>query len=310
MNKIIAVGSVDGVLTSAALIRFLANQGLDSQIMFTQAFTCQETLEFIKSGDYVWLVDLAVNNRDLEYTRTFIEGLFESRASLCAIVDEHNSDDWHKIIARDFELQVYPESRSEMFPSSGAVLRKTLSPNPAWDDYCTTLTQYADEADQANFIGIGSIVNKAVKANIKDQNRRAYLANHFAVFAEPDEQISQWVSDYETIEANMADIVRNAQDYGKYIYLDTRDKQVDMTTLATTVYRKFPDALVVIARGQAYDKNKGGVIPCYSFMASTNAPNNLNVQELVGVDGFGFAKKFNVEDKDFEEALAILKDNL
>jgi hypothetical protein len=316
MERIIAVGSVDGVLTSAALIRFFSNRGDACEIHFTQAFTCQETLEFIEAGDWVYLVDLAVNNRDPEYTRQFVKGIEDCGAAIYAIADEHDAQAWNQIIPNmgngegELAMMVYPQTRSEQYPSSGAVLRQYLSGLEGWDDYCTRLTQYADLADQAEFVGLAEVVNKAVKSNIRDQHRRVYIAKHFSQSFEMDPQIRQWVTDYETLEANMNEILSNVVDRGKYIYLDSRGKDVDMTTLATRVYRQYPDALVVVAKGQAFDKTKGGVIPCYSFMASTNAPEDLNVQSLVGVPGFGFAKKFNVEDEEFEEALANLNANL
>jgi len=305
-NTIIAVGSVDGVLTTAALIRFLANKGETTQVTFTQAFTCQETIEFINSGHNVWLVDLAVNNRDAEYTQQFIEAVM-AKANLVAVVDEHDANAWYNIIPFG-ELTVFPQSRSKVYPSSGAVLRKALCQSEFWDDYCTNLTQFADEADQANFVGLGAIVNKAIKASIQDQQRRVYLAQHFAISSKPDEQISQWVKDYETLEANIRFVVDKSYQDGEVYFFDSRDHEVDRTSMVNQLDKRYPTAKVAVCRGKAYDKSRGGVFPCYTFMLR-NGYKELNLREILPY-GWGMEAVMNVEDSNYKDALSLVKASL
>ena len=62
INLVIAAGSVDGVLTAAAVVR---NAPEGAEVFFTQAFT----VNTVKPEDWeenrrVLFVDLAVNNRD------------------------------------------------------------------------------------------------------------------------------------------------------------------------------------------------------------------------------------------------------
>jgi hypothetical protein len=308
-NKIIAVGSVDGVLTSAALIRFLANRDAESQVMFTQAFTCHETLDFIEPGDSVYLVDLAVNNRDIECTRSFIEAIFDKKAYLVAIADEHGSDAWYKIIPTDLEgLIIHPQNRSPKYPSSGAVLREVLRQSDGWDEYCTDLTELADLADKAEFVGLGSLLNKAIKADIKDQQRRVYLAEHFAQTSEPDDQIKQWLIEYEALEANTKAVVESAYQEGDLYFFDSREYKVDRTSMVVELDRKFPTAKVAVCRGFAYDRDRGGSFPCYTFMLR-NKFNGINLGEILP-SGWGMAAVMNVEDADYPEALEIVKASL
>lgn len=303
-NKIIAVGSVDGVLTSAALIRFLANRECESEVFFTQAFTCHEVLESIQLNDLVWLVDLAVNNRDVEYTRQFIQAIFDKKAYIQAVADEHGSESWYRIIPNLEGLLVHPQDRSKVYPSSGAVLRKALWQLEGWDEYCTNLTHFADEADQANFVGLGAIVNKAIKADIKDQNRRVYLANHLAITSQPDEQILSWLNDYKVLEANVKTVVQSSHQDGDIYFFDSRDVKVDRTSMVVELDKLYPTAKVAVCRGLAYDRDRGGMFPCYTFMLR-NGFQGLNLQEVV--PGWGMSAVMNVEDADYPGALAAVK---
>ena len=304
-NKIIAVGSVDGVLTAAALIRWLG----DAEIIFTQAFKVQETLVSIQSGDRVWLVDLAVNNRNPKYTSDFVKGVNERGAKIVAIADEHGADAWYGIAGIDWdEVQVHPLDRSEKYPSSGAVLRAHMESSPRWDDYCTKLTQYADLADKGQFIGLGELVNKAVKADIKDQNRRAYLANHFATTSEPDEQILEWLDDYKVLEANTKTVVESSYQDGELYFFDSREFKVDRTSMVVELDTLYPSAKVAVCRGLAYDRDRSGMFPCYTFMLRNNFA-GVNLREILP-NGWGMEAVMNVEDEDYPQALALVKASL
>jgi hypothetical protein len=70
VNKIIAVGSVDGILTLAAVMRFI---GREIDIEFCQAFTVDKIdVDSWETNRQVCFVDLAVNNRDPKITENFV----------------------------------------------------------------------------------------------------------------------------------------------------------------------------------------------------------------------------------------------
>ena len=152
MQKIISVCTIDGILTSAALIRYLSNKKLNSDVVFTKDFPCHQCLESLQKNDSVWLVGLPANR---EYTRTFIFSIFSIGAFLEGVIDEHNADDWREVLPEMY-LTVYPKTRSNKFPSSSAVLREALSEDPGWDNWCDTLTMQAD--NQGFFVRVANIV--------------------------------------------------------------------------------------------------------------------------------------------------------
>lgn len=304
MHKIVSVGSVDGVLTSAALIRFLQNKGIQSEILFTQAFTCQQILPMIEDGDRVWLVDLAVNNKDPEYTKLFIEEI-NKRATLVGVVDEHDAYAWGKILGKK-HLTVYPKTRSEEFPSSGAVLFDALYQEEGWDDWCTLLTSMANLADRGFFRGLARDINKAVKANIKCQERRAYLANHYALFDSPDDKIQKWIEEYEELEKNSVEVLDNSFSDGVLYFFDSRDRKIDRTSILRKLDSMYPDCKVAVCRGQAYDRERGGLFPCYTFMVRNG---KINLKELIPF-GWGMEQVINVEDAQYQEALDLLTEGL
>ena len=72
-NQIIAVGSVDGVLTTAALLRVIGNS--DIPIIFCQAFTVDKfDVTNLASNRNIIFVDLGVNNIATTSTGLRIEG--------------------------------------------------------------------------------------------------------------------------------------------------------------------------------------------------------------------------------------------
>ena len=94
---LIAVGSVDGVLTSAAVLRLI---GRDCQILFTQAFTVDRLdLSSLPTGSEIVLVDLAVNLKAPQMTVDFLRRLRAAGHHLVAIIDEHGRADWFAALA-------------------------------------------------------------------------------------------------------------------------------------------------------------------------------------------------------------------
>ena len=137
INQIVAIGSVDGILTTAALLRVIGNPetpmlcsiGIpETSIVFVQAFTVDK-VDVTKwaSARRVAFVDLAVNNREPAMTASFVECIRAAGHEIVAIIDEHNAEDWLKALGTFEGLVVEPISgKNTDRNSSGALLLSVL----------------------------------------------------------------------------------------------------------------------------------------------------------------------------------------
>ncbi|MBU1706152.1 hypothetical protein KKG19_05525, partial [Patescibacteria group bacterium] len=124
---VISVGSVDGILTSAALLRLLGKSEEECDMVFCQAFTVDKLPVDKWQGKVVTLVDLAVNNRDPEMTAAFVARLRENDNQLIAVIDEHSREDWLSTLGNFNGLVIEPQSQNEgdnAPKSSGEVLKR------------------------------------------------------------------------------------------------------------------------------------------------------------------------------------------
>ncbi len=317
VNHIVSVGSVDGVCTSAALLRIIG-AGKDVGLEFCQAFT----VDRINPGAWlpgrqVALVDLAVNNREPAMTAGFITRLREAGHTLVAVIDEHSREDWLSVLGSFEGLVVEPQSQSlnrgDRTPkSSGEVLRRAwLEAGESFNDLpeARELLETADAGDRMDFTThFGGIVNQAVKSAIADDSRRVHLARHFAEHREADPKIQGWVAEYETILANHDKIVAGRVDLGDGIVrVVATGLAVDMTTLMGRLYRE--GARVVVLEGEQYNKAKGEKMPMVSFGSGEKSLDLLAAVKAAGVaSASGFANKVNVEPSDEQVALAAIRE--
>jgi len=310
VDLVVAVGSVDGILTTAALLRLIGND--DVEVCFTQAFTVDRLPVGSWNGRRVALVDLAVNNRDPQMTASFIARLREQNNELVAVIDEHSREDWLSVLGTFDGLVIEPQSQGvEGVPgSAGEVLRRALE-GEVVDDHTLDLLAAADAADRMDFsTHFGSIANQAVKSNIRDDARRVKLARHLAQQREADEQIAAWIAEYEAILANHDTIVASREDLGDGIHrVSTAGLAVDMTSLMGRLYGE--GAKVVALEGEAFvpaEKRKR------ALLAFGTADKGLDLMAIVRVAGVtplgGFAQKVNVDLGDEEVALAAVRAHL
>ena len=308
IDLVVSVGSVDGILTSAALLRII---GKDVEIVFCQAFTVGKLPVQDWKERKVALVDLAVNNRDKEMTRAFIGALQDNRNKLVAVIDEHNREDWEGILGSFDGLVIEPQSQGqEGAPgSSGELLRRELEKKGSKvDSYTIQLLRDADAGDHGNFDTLfGLIANMAVKSDIRDDSRRVYLAKHLAVSTQPDEKIAGWMIEYDGILANHDQIVADKENLGNGIHrVVATGFRVDMTTLMFRLYDE--DAKVVALEGEAYIKVEGGKRPVLALGTKDKSLDLMSLIEKAGLTPLGgYAQKVNVDLKDEEAAIAAIR---
>lgn len=299
ISQIVAVGSVDGVLTSAALIRLI---GTTVDIEFTQAFTVNNiNVTKWKPRRKVALVDLAVNNRDKTMTADFVGRIREDGHKIVAVIDEHSREDWLEVLGSFDGLAIEPQSQARgSFKSSGAVLLNAATGQ--LDTHCQLLCAQADAADRMEFVGIGALVNKAMKSKIADDTRRVYLARHLANNTEPDATIRGWMAEYDAILANHAVVIANKLDLGDgIIYVSAIGKAVDMTTLMKSLYEN--GARVVVLEGEMYNKALGRKTVQIAFGTNEKKLDLLACIKRVVPAASGFAQKVNIPE--FEDVAIV-----
>jgi len=179
INHVVAVGSVDGILTSAAFLRLI---GADQTVglEFAQAFTVDK-IDPTKwePNRQVAFVDLAVNNRDPQMTADFVRRIREAGHTIVAVCDEHNAEDWLRVLGSFDGLLITPVSQDTgEIKSSGALLVKVWQDAqtkshvvffkvPEWDAHTGELCVAADAGDRMDFsTRFGGLVNQAVKSMV------------------------------------------------------------------------------------------------------------------------------------------------
>src|SRR2546429_8222966 len=97
INQIVAVGSVDGVLTAAALLRLIGNA--DVPLVFTQAHQVDQIDPVTwEPSRKVAFVDLAVNNRSHRMTANFVARIRAAGHTIVAVIDEHDREAWFRAL--------------------------------------------------------------------------------------------------------------------------------------------------------------------------------------------------------------------
>lgn len=319
INTVVAAGSVDGVCTTAALLRVIGNSNVD--VVFAQAFNVDKIdVAAWVQGRKIAFVDLAVNNRDMQMTRDFVARIRAAGHEIVAVCDEHSREDWLEVLGSFDGLIIQPQSQYKgVFGSSGKVLIEWALAQEQQNDYFggvpgfqladeqfRELCAAADAGDRMDFsTRFGGMVNAAVKSKIQDDTRRVYLARHFAEHAEADETIRGWIKEYEAILANHSEILAAKSNLGEGIVrASSVGKAVDMTTLMKSLHND--GARVVVLETEMFDKSVGGKIRLISF-GTDKKIDLLGAIKMVVPTASGFAQKANVRPEDEPAAIAAVR---
>lgn len=250
VNQIVAVGSVDGILTTAALLSYI---GPEKQVyvQFTTAMQVNTLrVDWWRANRRVALVNLGVNFNDVFSTRQFIDQIYRRQHTIVAIIDEHNRELWQAVMAPYRQLStlaVEPQTQSTAsgIHSSGAVFLAALGHEAT--EHQQQLLAAAEAADRGNFSSpFASMVNRAIKPDLHNQRRRVYVARHFAKAALPDAQIERWIAEYLPLQKNAQDIFHARSNLGEgVIRLVLNGRPVDMTDLNMRVWMSGARVLVL-----------------------------------------------------------------
>lgn len=323
---VLAVGSVDGICTTAAILR---NACGGVGVEFCQAFTVGKVdPSKWPANRTVLFVDLAVNNKDKAMTVEFLKRVIEAGHTIFGILDEHNAEDWKWACGEagiDFDkLAIKPVSQDKGdIKSSGALLLNFLgncalhtptihSLESEVDLQSAELCVAADCGDRMDFsTHFGGLVNQAVKSNIADDTRRVYMAKYFAANHEPDEKILGWVKEYENILKTHKEVIAKSKGLGLgMIRVDCVGKIVDMTTLMNTLYNDYSVDIVVV-EGEMFNKAAGKKIRQISFGVKPGVKFDvLEVFKNKGIEASGFASKANISPEEEERAITVVREAL
>lgn len=338
VNYILAVGSVDGICTTAAALRNACGGGVE--IQFCQAFTVDKVdpTKWLANRT-VLFVDLAVNNKDKAMTVDFLKRVIAAGHQVFGILDEHNAEDWQWACGEagiDFDkLAIKPVSQDKGdIKSSGMLLfqylkdracdlsiadeeahfsaHKECSCYPNDYEYLDKQTKdlciSADAGDRMDFsTHFGGLVNQSVKSSIADDTRRVYMAKHFAKNYEPDEKILGWVKEYENILKTHEEVISKTKDLGLgMVRVDCVGKTVDMTTLMNSLYN---DYYVVVVEGEMFSREAGKKVRQISFGVKPGVKFDvLEALKNAGIECSGFASKANLSPEDEEKALMAVRE--
>jgi len=309
-DLVVAVGSVDGILTTAALLRLIENKRIE--VCFTQAFTVNRLPMAEWSGRQIVFVDLGVNNRDPEMTVAFVDALQKNDNTLVAVIDEHSREDWEVVLSNFNGLTIEPMSQNagdDAPVSSGEVLRRALVvENIEIDEHTSELLAAADAADRGDFSSrFGKMTNEAVKSSIHDDTRRVHIVHHLVESREPSSEMRDWMKEYEIILDNHKEILETADDLGDGIFRTSAiGKAVDMTSLMFAFYRQ--GARVVVIEGEFYvpaEKRKRVLV---GFGTNDKSLDLLTAVKKAELDFIGgFAQKVNMESHHADQATEAIR---
>jgi hypothetical protein len=321
-DLVVAVGSVDGVLTAAAVKRLAGKS--DLEVVFTQAFEVGR-LPRTWHGRRMIFVDLAVNNREPRMTLDFVYDLFAPGTGnvLLAVIDEHDASAWNKVFGEmasltgedlKSSLVIRPESQGgEGGPgSSGEVLRRALvADGVELDEHTAKLLEGAEVADQGHFGSspMAWIVNKGTKSAIGDNSRRVHLVDHLAQETIPDDKIAGWVQEYGEMEANATHLLMMAIPNPEgIIRIDTGGRRIDVTAFLFEMYEKAK--VVVLVGTSAYNPAAGRPLPVVTIATGDKSLDILAVVKAAGIPAGGFAQKVNIDPADESAAIAAVRAHL
>jgi hypothetical protein len=308
-DVIVAVGSIDGVLTAAAALRNNP-QPEAAQVVFTQAFLVDK-LDPTSwgAGKNVLFLDLAVNNKNPAMTVEFLEKIKEAGHTIVGICDEHDGDAWSNALdsARidRSALGISPISgKGTQTNSSGALLQSLLGADA--DAHTIALCEGADAGDRMKFTGLAGLVNEAVKSKIADNTRRDYLARHFAAHEKPDAQINAWISEYEQILANNRSVIAEATVLcDGMVKVTPGDRQIDVTALMMELYTNYS---VVVVDGIAFNPATKQKERQIAFGCSPKSGLDLLAAlKAADISASGMPQKASVSPQDEESAVAAVR---
>lgn len=309
VDWLVSVGSVDGICTTAAVLR---NAARECGVEFAQAFTVDRVAPSQwPPHRHVLLIGLAVNNRNEALTVDFLRRITAAGHRFVGVLDEHRAEDW--IIAfcraelRAGRLLVKPVTGLKAgIRSSGKHFLRLME--ELADEHTCELCQAAIAADRMDFdTHFGTIINSSIKPQLHDDSRREHLARHLANNREPDETIQGWMAQYEEIRRNHEAIIADRRDHGNgLVRVISFNRTIDMTALLASLYGL--GYCVAIIDGESFHQQAGERIRQISFGCAPRLHLNLVAAlKKAGIAVSGYRRKATVALADELPAIEVVR---
>jgi hypothetical protein len=221
---VVSHGDVDGIISAALVVK---KHGLDlsqTDVVFTQPFLVDK----IKPAEYeeVYVVDLAINNREPEMTKHFIEETL--RDKLVYWYDHHKG--WYQSKLTDERFVI-----DEAAMSCAAVIG-----GPAqWIEAANAIDSRKGESE------LGQLLDQAMKVNLSDDAVRR-VAFEYVLGLNDGEILQKKQQEYQAIERKTEELVQSGEVDGKVLVIDTRrEVGFDRTQIFMKGYQRAPFVVVL-----------------------------------------------------------------
>lgn len=230
MNKtlIFGHGDFDGIASAALLAKQLGISAEEIRVVFTQPFLV-EKLVIPDDIEEVYVVDIAVNNRDVEMTKRF----YESLGSRLKVWYDHH-EGWHT-----------PEMNDLTTSQGGKVIAQTARACAAMLGHSSDeLVQDAIVADTrtGTLSSRGQLIEQACKANMADDSIRVAAVKWLLGDESQKAILEKAAEKYVEIQKDTERLASAYVITGKVAVIDTRSMSVygsfDMTQLLLAGQKK------------------------------------------------------------------------
>ena len=213
IDLVIATGSTDGLMATAALFHLCTLNKQLIRVIFTQAFEVNNiNCSGWEKNLNVGFLDLAVNTIDKQMTINFVERITKAGHKIIFIADEHGKELWQEVyeeVQLPFDdLIIKPENRSEEFPSTCKILEKSLS---FITPHAQILLRAGDNADKFEFRQ-GSIEEKLLYlfAGCPKEDREKTLDMLCIYFSRCLLLTKSWEKDIQNSKTKVEEILKSA----------------------------------------------------------------------------------------------------
>lgn len=243
-RRLIAHGDLDGIISAGLMISQFGRNGLNrTALTFTQPFLISEEIGILED---LYVLDIAVNNRDPEMTYKFIERFGHH---LRLWVDHHKG--WSEVLSK---LSV--DNRGKFLvvedAESTAQIIDAESVRRLPEDLVRTLVSDANAADtrRGTLSHIGRLIEEATKADITDDTIRRSAVRWIVNGCKKDGDykiLQERQKKYEEIQRTTEKLVEQYEIRNGVAVVDVRDAvDYDRTQLLVRGERMAPTRTAVL----------------------------------------------------------------
>lgn len=262
--QIISDNSVEGILISAALIRFLNDSRAKYRVTFTKSSEVyQINPNAWCSGQNIIFVNLGVNDQNSDMMIGLISKIRFAGDKVIAVIDNHR-EGWKKVLGSFRDLLIEPQSLfpSDLVKSSGFVFMDVIRELDPDFHLCELLLD-ANKAAKGDFVThFGRLCNFTLRSLPYNKNLPSYLVRCFSQHYEGDSFVHICVENYENILKNHQIIFSEMEKISENIVLiDISGKKVDRPVLISSLFLKtlFP-FIVLLGR----EVERGPIVVVYA----------------------------------------------